>query len=40
LESAQASGWEGKEISPDTVFEISLFADLPKLAEKDQLLEN
>jgi hypothetical protein len=39
-ESAQASGWEGKEISPDTVFEISLFADLPKLAENDRLLEN
>lgn len=39
-ESAQASCWGGKEISPNTVFEISLFASLPKLGVNDQLLEN
>lgn len=35
----QASGWEGNEIDSDTVFEISLHAELPEFGEKDQLLE-
>ena len=37
--TTQASGWEGKEIPADTVFEISLFADLPDLEEQDSVLE-
>jgi len=37
--SSQASGWEGKEISPDTVFEISLFAELPEMRALDRVLE-
>ncbi len=37
--STQASGWEGKEIPADTVFEIALFADLPDLADQDSVLE-
>ena len=37
--SSQASGWEGKEIPSDTVFEIALFANLPDLADQDSVLE-
>ncbi|MEM1441063.1 MAG: hypothetical protein AAGF67_01895 [Verrucomicrobiota bacterium] len=38
-ESTQASGWAGKEISGDTVFEIALHTELPELGEEDLLLE-
>ena len=40
VESLQASGWAGKEISSDTVFEILLHAELPELGENDRLLES
>ena len=35
----QASGWEGREIDADTVFEISIHADLPELKESDKVLD-
>lgn len=35
----QASGWEGREIDADTVFEISLYADLPDLEDSDKVLD-
>ncbi|MEM9282916.1 MAG: hypothetical protein AAGA96_13900 [Verrucomicrobiota bacterium] len=38
-ESLQASGWGGKEIDADTVFEIVLHAELPELMGKDTLIE-
>ncbi|MEX2580331.1 MAG: hypothetical protein WD342_14830 [Verrucomicrobiales bacterium] len=38
-ERLQASGWEGREIDADTVFEISLHAELPELGETDRVLE-
>ena len=38
-ESAQASGWAGKEISADTVFEIVLHQKLPEGAKADQVLQ-
>jgi len=34
----QASGWAGKEISVDTVFEVALLAELPELTDQDVLL--
>jgi len=38
-ESLQASGWAGREIPADTVFEVALHADLPALGENDEVLE-
>ena len=38
-ESAQASGWAGKEISAETVFEIVLHQKLPEGAKADQVLQ-
>mgnify|MGYP003640352698 CR=1 FL=1 len=38
-ESLQASGWEGKEVPENTVFEIFLYAGLPELEESDRVLE-
>lgn len=35
----QASGWAGKEISSDTVFEICLLKELPESAEGDVVLD-
>ncbi|MDF1862370.1 MAG: hypothetical protein P1U87_19290 [Verrucomicrobiales bacterium] len=38
-ESLQASGWEGKEIDSETVFEIVLLEVLPELTKQDRLLD-
>lgn len=38
-EELQASGWEGREIDTDTVFEISIHRDLPELSDVDKVLE-
>lgn len=38
-ESLQASGWEGTEISGDTVFEIMFHSERPDLKETDRVLE-
>ena len=37
-ETLQASAWEGVEIPADTVFEISLFEELPQLEPEDQVI--
>ncbi|MEM6916369.1 MAG: hypothetical protein AAF491_07350 [Verrucomicrobiota bacterium] len=39
-ESTQASGWAGKEISGDTVFEIALHAELPETSEQDRVFRS
>lgn len=38
VEQLQAAGWEGREIPADTVFEIAIHAELPKLASQDRIL--
>ncbi|MEM6916814.1 MAG: hypothetical protein AAF491_09635 [Verrucomicrobiota bacterium] len=38
-DSPQSSGWAGEEISPDTVFEIALHAELPMQNDGDQVLK-
>lgn len=38
-EALQASGWAGEEISPETVFEIVIYAELPELSASDEVLE-
>ncbi|MDF1825463.1 MAG: hypothetical protein P1U68_12525 [Verrucomicrobiales bacterium] len=38
-EVLQASGWAGREISPETVFEVVIYAELPELSGKDEVLE-
>ena len=35
----QASGWAGKRIPEDTVFEIAVFRRMPILGERDQMLD-
>lgn len=40
IEQLQAAGWEGREISVDTVFEIVIHEELPKLGELDRLLDD
>jgi hypothetical protein len=37
-EQLQAAGWEGREIPADTVFEIAIHAELPKLESQDRIL--
>ena len=39
VEQLQAAGWEGREIPADTVFEIVIHEQLPRLGKLDRLLE-
>ena len=39
VEQLQAAGWEGKEIPSDTVFEIVIHEELPKLGATDRILD-
>lgn len=39
VEQLQAAGWEGREIPADTVFEIVIHEELPKLGDQDRILE-
>lgn len=39
VEQLQAAGWEGREIPSDTVFEIVIHEELPKLGSQDRTLE-
>ena len=35
----QSCGWDGRAISPDTVFEIAVFRRMPVLGERDRILD-
>jgi len=39
VEQLQAAGWEGREIPADTVFEIVIHEELPRLGSQDRTLE-
>ncbi len=39
VEQLQAAGWEGREIPADTVFEIAIHEELPKLGSQDRILD-
>ncbi len=40
IEELQAAGWEGREIPADTVFEIVIHEELPKLGSLDRLIDD